>query len=541
MSMIDFVNKLFDSTGFMPRRYCGTWTSTEIALHNVSDAVIWLAYMAIPIVLIHFVNKKRGALPYPKMFWMVGAFIILCGFTHLMDIVMFYYPLYRLAGILKGMTAVVSLITAAMLVPLIPQALAMRTPVELEREISERIRTEEERDRYFQMTLDLLCVAGTDGFFRRVNPAFGTVLNWTSEELLAKSFFEIIHIDDQPATLEQVRRLASGIPILDFEIRCLCKNGAYRWICWSGSPADGTGKFYACGRDVTERKRTSAELEVVHRQLLESSHKAGMAEVATNVLHNVGNVLNSVNVSSTLVAETVRKSKSSGLGRAVALLQEHETDLATYFTTDPRGKQLPAYLAQLADHLQAEQKVIVQELHSLEGNIEHIKEIVTLQQGYAKASCVKEIVKVVELVEDSLRMNSDTSSRGEVEIVREFEIGPPVKLEKHKILQILVNLIRNAKQACHESGQLTLRIIQTAARIAISVTDNGVGIPAENLTRIFSHGFTTRKSGHGFGLHSGALAAREMGGALKVHSDGIGQGATFTLELPLSVEEQPYE
>jgi len=114
-------------------------------------------------------------------------------------------------------------------------------------------------------------------------------------------------------------------------------------------------------------------------------------------------------------------------------------------------------------------------------------------------------------------------------------------VEKHKVLQILVNLIRNARHACEDSGhpekRLTIQVRKSASVVRISVTDNGVGIPAENLTRIFNHGFTTRKSGHGFGLHSGAIAARETGGLLTAHSDGPGKGATFTLELPSATSE----
>jgi signal transduction histidine kinase len=124
-----------------------------------------------------------------------------------------------------------------------------------------------------------------------------------------------------------------------------------------------------------------------------------------------------------------------------------------------------------------------------------------------------------------------------VELIREFEDVPPINVEKHKILQILVNLVRNAKYACDDSGRpdkrVTVRVTNGDGWIKISVADNGVGIPPENLTRIFSQGFTTRKGGHGFGLHSSALAVKEMGGQLLVHSDGPGRGATFTLDLPV--------
>ena len=154
-----------------------------------------------------------------------------------------------------------------------------------------------------------------------------------------------------------------------------------------------------------------------------------------------------------------------------------------------------------------------------------------------------ETCQVPDLVEDALRMNSDALIRPDVALVREYAEVPPIDIEKHKALQVLVNLIRNAKNACDESGkkdkQIRLRISQCAQQICIEVIDNGVGIAPEHRARIFSHGFTTRKDGHGFGLHSGALAAREMGGTLTAHSDGIAMGATFALELPIKPPERP--
>ena len=293
--------------------------------------------------------------------------------------------------------------------------------------------------------------------------------------------------------------------------------------------------------EVTEHTQAQAELERVHRQLVDSSRQAGMAEIATNVLHNVGNVLNSVNVSAILASDLAQKSKADGLGRVVALLREHAHDLGEFIASDPRGKHLPAHLGHLADHLKTEQAAIVKELDSLRSNIEHIKDIVAMQQSYAKVAGVQEIVAVVDLLEDSLRMNTGALARHGVEVVRDFEGEPQVNIDKHKVLQILVNLVRNAKYACSESGlpdrRMTLSVRSADGRVRIIVADNGVGIAPENLTRIFNHGFTTRAAGHGFGLHSGALAAREIGGTLSVHSDGVGRGAAFSLELPLySVE-----
>ena len=291
-------------------------------------------------------------------------------------------------------------------------------------------------------------------------------------------------------------------------------------------------------RDNLEKRveERTQELENTHKRLIEASRLSGMAEIATNVLHNVGNVLNSVNVSSMLVVDKVKNSKISGLARASALLQSHQHDLGAFITADERGKLLPAYLVRLSDALQAEQALVCDELHSLRENVDHIKEVVAMQQSYAKVSGVKQIIELSSLVEDSIRISQGSSSGREVEIIRSFESAPPIDAEKHKILQILVNLLRNAKRACDDSAHarktITVRVMCGAGKVIVSVSDNGVGIPPENLTRIFSHGFTTRKDGHGFGLHSGALAAREMGGSLTAFSDGANKGATFTLELP---------
>jgi ligand-binding sensor domain-containing protein/signal transduction histidine kinase len=284
-----------------------------------------------------------------------------------------------------------------------------------------------------------------------------------------------------------------------------------------------------------------AERERMQKQLLEFSRQAGMAEVATNVLHNVGNVLNSVNVSAQLVADNFRNSKLVSLRKVAAMFKEHAGDLSSFLSADPKGRQLPTYLTDLAEHLTAEQQNAVDEMELLRKNIEHIKDVVAMQQSYAKTAGITEIVKVSDLVEDALRMAFGALEKAGFEIARDFAELPPVVLDKHKVLQILVNLIRNAKHACDDSSkpdkQLKLKTCSIEGFVEVSVTDNGVGIRPENITRIFSHGFTTRKGGHGFGLHSGALAAKELGGSLTVHSDGEGKGATFIVRLPLEPPE----
>lgn len=292
-------------------------------------------------------------------------------------------------------------------------------------------------------------------------------------------------------------------------------------------------------QDISKRKLAEAAHDRLNEQLIEASRLAGMTEVATGVLHNVGNVLNSVNVSASLVVSQVRRSKITSLTKAVKLLQEHEADLASFLSADPTGRKLPAFLVAVTDQLIHEHALLTRETLGLQDNIEHIKQIVAMQQSYAKVSGAHENLELHELVEDALRMSTTGLARHRIDVVREFQPIPPVLVDRHKVLQILINLVNNAKQAMEsrpEGRRLLLRVGAGAGGFArLEVNDNGCGIPAENLARIFSHGFTTKKSGHGFGLHSGANAAKEMGGSLLVLSDGPGTGATFVLELPLGV------
>ncbi|MEI7732444.1 MAG: ATP-binding protein [Verrucomicrobiota bacterium] len=278
--------------------------------------------------------------------------------------------------------------------------------------------------------------------------------------------------------------------------------------------------------------------EAMHHQMLTLSRQAGMAEVATGVLHNVGNVLNSVNVSNNLMREKLRGSEMATLVKLGSLLQQHEADLPAFLTADVKGKLIPRFIIQLASQLQAEHAFLENEQDQLTTNLDHIKEIVALQQNYARVSGYLEQVSIPSLVDDALQLNVAGLSRHEVKVVRQYADVPPATVDKHKVLQILVNLVHNAKyaldDAVHQDKRLTVGVeLDAGQRVKITVSDNGIGIPPEHLTKIFSHGFTTRKGGHGFGLHSGANSAKEMGGQLSVHSEGLGKGATFTLELPL--------
>jgi len=290
---------------------------------------------------------------------------------------------------------------------------------------------------------------------------------------------------------------------------------------------------------VRAKEQANAELAKAQQSLIDLSRQAGMAEVATGVLHNVGNVLNSVNVSTTLIRDRLRHSEVSSLKELSQLLRQHEADLPGFLTADARGSLVLPFLFQLSDQLQTENQQLLLEQDHLIQNIDHIKEIVRMQQGLATISGYLEPLALPALVDQVIGLSTEAFLRHRIELVRDYADAPTFMLDKHKVMQILVNLLQNAKQALKESGREGRRLLVSIAcrephQVDIAVQDNGIGIPPENLTRIFSHGFSTRKDGHGFGLHVGALAAKEMGGRLSVHSDGDGKGATFTLRLPLT-------
>ncbi|MFC5500329.1 PAS domain-containing protein [Caenimonas terrae] len=354
-----------------------------------------------------------------------------------------------------------------------------------------------------------------------------------------------------PEDRERVAKLFAGLAgerrSLDTEYRITRPDGELRWIRVRGfqvrDAQDRLIRNTGIVTDITEQRRAQAALDAAQRDLREASRQAGMAEIATNVLHNVGNILNSVTVSADLLRNTLHQSRAQGLARAVDLINDNAAQLDRFLALDERGRLLPEYLGAVSQALVRERQGMLQELDNLTRSIDHIREVVSMQQTHAGRPPMLETAAIGDLVEDALRINSEALSQDEVVVVREFEPVPDACLDRGRVLQVLVNLIGNARDALlalpQSSRRLTVRIALPGGRLCVSVQDNGEGIPAGNLMRIFSHGFTTRERGHGFGLHSCALAAAQMKGTLTAASDGPGLGATFTLDLPFDPAGSP--
>ena len=288
-------------------------------------------------------------------------------------------------------------------------------------------------------------------------------------------------------------------------------------------------------------EKVNFQLELTYKKLMQTAHIAGMAEVAANVLHNVGNALNSVNVSAVLISEKISKSEIPNLHKLADMIKNHSDNLADYLTNDPQGRHIPTYLCEAGNHLSQQQDEILENLNSLIKNVDHIKDIVHSQQLYTGTGQQNKI-SLPELIENAIEINNAGLERNNIEVVREYEDLGNIIVDKQRVLQIIVSLIDNAEYALAESQNepklLKIRVVKSNVdKIKIEISDNGIGIKSENMNKIFSHGFTTKPFGHGFGLYGCQLTAKDMQGSLTVKSPGHNQGATFTLELPMKRAE----
>jgi len=381
--------------------------------------------------------------------------------------------------------------------------------------------------------------------FVSVSLSLAQSLGLTVEEIIGKTDFDFF--DEELARgyrEEELKIMATGEARVDQVVRHVWSDGRVTWSLNVAMPMrDENGAIvgvFGTNKDITAAKLMEQKLEKANRDLREMSRLAGMAEAATGVVHNVGNVLNGVNVSTDLLAQGLRKLPIDPLGKLCELLHQHSGDLSVFMTQHAQGRHVIEFLDALHGSFSASRNQMLNELGSLTQCVGHIKEIVSIQQSYATMRGLVEDIEVEGIVEDALKMSQGAFLRHGVTIERHFGPTPKITGERGKILQILHNLLRNAKYALDDRGGSAEKTIEVRIEmgeigmVRIVVTDNGVGIVPENLTRIFAQGFTTRKGGHGFGLHSSANAAQEMRGSLHAKSDGLGTGASFVLELPLA-------
>ncbi len=523
----------------------------EEANNSFADQVIVVAFGDVIVAEEDFLAEGNRAFESSFKLWRVASEEL----DVLLQTRIEYYQKKKISALVLTVFALVaavgfvSFVTRSISGPLQKQAedlknanAALEADIVRRRQIEEALKSSEQFYHTLVETLpQSIFRKDVQGRYVFVNRLFSRLLKKPTSEILGKRDVDLFPEEQAKRYLAEDEKLLASGGVLNGEEEFRQDDGEILHmqvikIAMSGDGAQTQG-IQGILLDITARKRSEAELERAHRELVDASRVSGMAEIATGVLHNVGNVLNSVCVATGVLMESIQKSKIPSVAKVSALLREHEHDLGNFMTSDNRGKQLPGYLETLTEHLSGEQEKLLKELTGLKKNVDHIKDIIALQQSYAHASGLVEVLSISSLIDDAIAMHADALSRHEVKIVREYDSIPPFKIDKHKTLQILVNLISNAKYACSDSDGDDKRTVIRLERhqenlVRIRVIDNGMGIKAENLDRIFEHGFTTKKDGHGFGLHSSAIAAVGMNGSLRVLSEGLGKGAEFVLEIP---------
>ncbi|MCB0299814.1 MAG: ATP-binding protein, partial [Calditrichaeota bacterium] len=250
----------------------------------------------------------------------------------------------------------------------------------------------------------------------------------------------------------------------------------------------------------------------------------------------------SVTTSVSVIEQTMSNSRMAGLYKANDMLRENMENLAHFIANDPKGKKLIQYYMMLEDQIKSEQDVIFSNLHRLQDKVNIINEVIAAQQSYATGSMLSENLYLPQVIDDALRLQGDTTDRHHIELIEEYEDNiPEVPLQRTKLIHIIVNLFRNAKDAMKDTPmdekQIKIRLNRENEHLVLRFSDSGCGIEPENVERIFNHGFTTKATGHGFGLHSCANYITEMGGRMWVESEGLGKGSTFVLQFPLAAKQ----
>ena len=397
-------------------------------------------------------------------------------------------------------------------------------------------------------TDNAVIISDANGKIEWTNDGFKRITGFELDEVLGQEPGQFLYGDATDSeTIEYMQEAIRNQKGFDVEVVNYDKDGRPFWVAIESRPiANREGvieKFVAIKRDITQRKRAEAEKEDLSRELQESARAAGMAEIATGVLHNVGNVLNSVNITTSLLIDKCKRNRLNSLVKASEILESQKHRLADFLTKDEQGKHFQNFFKSTIEKMESEKQEQLNELLTLAEHVNHIKETISFQQSYAKQGGVVEPVELAETMDSVLKMNEEQFAKYGIQVRREFERPLIATVNKHKLLQIAINLVTNAIHALRDSTtekcELIVAVKDLGDQVEISIRDNGAGICPENLEKIFVHGFTTKTDGHGFGLHSSALAAQDIGGSLKFQSAGEGLGATFTLRIPKS--EKPAE
>ncbi|MCL9683622.1 ATP-binding protein [Legionella maioricensis] len=354
-----------------------------------------------------------------------------------------------------------------------------------------------------------------------------------------QQFMELVYEQDRYELQQKLETALEKKINYECELRVRHADGTYRWYKTIGHCLEEEKQLEGIFIDIHKNKIAEEKIKDLNQQISSTARRAGMAEVATTILHNIGNILNSSNTSINLLKNNLNQNYMKKLFKIIEMLSQHKEDLSDFLTNDSKGRLIPEYLVVLSKRILEDSQNNMIEVDNLINDLKHINEIVAMQKPLSGTSSINEQIYIPEIIETVLSMTISKSESEFIEVIKELDQCPLIVNDKSKLLQILVNLVQNAKEAVLLNTTNSIKKIKIVINknhdnsLQIKIIDNGIGIKHNNLNRIFSFGFTTKLTGHGFGLHSSALSAEAMGGALFAESAGEGCGAQFILTLPI--------
>ena len=289
-------------------------------------------------------------------------------------------------------------------------------------------------------------------------------------------------------------------------------------------------------RDRRPRRDLRQSLNQAEDKTKQLIYKTDMYQMATGVLHNVGNALNSINIATQNICNLAKDSKVPQLLKASRILEKHQGDITHFLSQDPTGVLLPEYLQSVGKFLVDDLARLREEVEELQRHCNLIRQLINTQQFYAKIEPTPSVLNLSTLINDALQFEKVSLERHKIQVTVDVSATGFISGNQSKVLHVFLNLIKNAKESllCAEQKQRKLKITTRRDRdqLLVFISDDGLGLSKSQLNRMFNYGFTTKQEGHGFGLYTCDQTMKELGGTISVTSEGLGKGATFKLVFP---------
>ncbi len=379
-----------------------------------------------------------------------------------------------------------------------------------------------------------------DGIIQFINPGIAQIMGYEESEIIGRNFLQFFHPHSHEEIIKyySIQEQQKETPQQSvFKAIKKDHNIIYLEISAKNMEFNGKPAVVAYISDISERKIAEEELADLNKKLIDSAHKSGMADIATGVLHNVGNILNSVSVSTQIMNGMINDSKISDFKRANDMLRDNLDNLEQFIVGNPKGKMLMNYYLKIEDGIEKEMADFRHHFTRLNEKVKAITEVIAALQNYAGTASLLDTVSINDIIEDALTMHARTNAFQNTRVIKKMLEIPDLTVQKTKLVHILINLFQNAKDAMLETPiekkVLTILTEHDVNNAFIKIYDTGHGVAEQDLQKIFAHGFPTKTKSYGFGLHNCANYMTEMGGSMWVESDGKGKGATFILKFPL--------